>query len=244
MSLIGHQTVLPNGELSLADLWPAEETKIVIAGLNPAPPSVAAGHYYQGRNGKQMLKRVATSIFKEEILVGEHLDDALVAQGIGFTDLVKSPTVGEKDVAEKQILDSLPELEQKLGDRNVRLVVSIYRHAGMRLLGKQKLTSPGLQEELTSWGAQVFITPNPYGATELTRPIYEQLGHEVYGIQTAPVFQRVLPKNWVEFFEKVYLVATYNSKSLDEIALEMYDDEVKAALGTIPRPPWRLNRSV
>ncbi|MGO3255773.1 MAG: uracil-DNA glycosylase family protein [Glutamicibacter ardleyensis] len=242
MSLIGHQTVLPNGELSLADLWPAEETKIVIAGLNPAPPSVAAGHYYQGRSGKQMLKRVATAMFNEKFLFGEHLDDALIAQGIGFTDLVKSPTVGEKDVAEKQILDSLPEFERKLAERNVRLVISIYRHAGLRLLGKKKLTRPGLQEELTSWGAQVFITPNPYGATELTRPVYEQLGHEVYGIQTDPVFKRVLPKNWVEFYEKVYLVAAYNSMSLDEIAMTMYDDEVKAALGPIPTPPWRLNR--
>ncbi|MGP9728910.1 uracil-DNA glycosylase family protein [Glutamicibacter sp. 287] len=242
MSLIGHQTVLHNGELSLADLWPAEESKIVIAGLNPAPPSVTAGHYYQGRNGKQMLKRVASAMFKSEFLHGEHLDDALVAQGIGFTDLVKSPTVGEKDVAEKQILDSLPEFEQKLAGRNVRLVVSIYRHAGLRLLGKKKLASPGLQEELTSWGAKVFITPNPYGAAEQTRPVYEQLGHEVYGIRTAPEFQRVLPKNWVEFFENVYTVATYNSKSLDEIALTMYDDEVKAALGTIPTPPWRRNR--
>jgi len=52
----------------------------------------------------------------------------------------------------------------------------------------------------------------------------------------------VLPKNWVEFFAKVYLVATYNSMSLDEIALAMYDDEVKAVLGSIPTPPWRLNR--
>lgn len=94
MSLIGHQTVLTNGELSLADLWPAEETKIVIARLNPAPPSVAAGHYYQGRNGKQMLRRVATAMFNEKFLMGEYLDGALVARGIGFTDLVKTPTIG------------------------------------------------------------------------------------------------------------------------------------------------------
>lgn len=88
----------------------------------------------------------------------------------------------------------------------------------------------------------MFVTPNLYGATELTRPVYEQLGHEVYGIQTTPVFQKVLPKNWVEFYEKVYLVAVYNSMSLDEIAMTMCDDEIEAALGPIPTPPWRLKQ--
>lgn len=242
MSLLGHQERLPDGQLTLADLWPEGGTEIVIAGLNPAPPSVAAGHYYQGRNGKQMLKRVASAMFNPEFLEGEHLDDALVARGIGFTDLVKAPTVGEKDVSERQLAESLPEFEQKLAERDVRLVISIYRHAGLRLLGRKKLECPGLQDELTSWGARVFITPNPYGAAEQTRPVYEQLGHEVYGIQTEPVFERVLPKDWVEFYETVYKVASFSSMSLDEITLSMYDDEVKAKLGVIPTPPWRLNK--
>ncbi|MBM7766711.1 uracil-DNA glycosylase family protein [Glutamicibacter nicotianae] len=242
MSLIGHQERLPDGQLTLADLWPEEETKIVIAGLNPAPPSVAAGHYYQGRNGKQMLSRVASAMFNPKCLQGKHLDDALVAMGIGFTDLVKAPTVGEKDVSERQLVESLPELEQKLAERDVRLVISIYRHAGLRLLGLKKLERPGLQDELTSWGARVFITPNPYGSVEQTRPVYEQLGHEVYGIQTEPVFQRRLPTDWVDFYETVYKVARFSSMSLDEITLSMYDDEVKAKLGALPTPPWRLNK--
>lgn len=242
MSLIGHQEVLPDGQLTLADLWPDGETKIVIAGLNPAPPSVAAGHYYQGRNGKQMLNRVASAIFNPKMMQSGPLDDALVAKGIGFTDLVKAPTVGEKDVSEQQLVESLPEFEQKLAERDVRLVISIYRHAGLRLLGKKKLERPGLQDELTSWGARVFITPNPYGAVEQTRPVYEQLGHEVYGIQTEPEFQRVLPKDWVEFYETVYKVARFSSMSLDEIALSMYDEEVKAKLGALPTPPWHLNK--
>lgn len=242
MALVGHQTLLPDGQLTLADLWPADETKIVITGLNPAPPSVAAGHYYQGRNGKLMLNRVASAMFNPEFLQGEHLDDALVSQGIGFTDLVKSPTVGEKDVSEQQLVESLPEFERKLADRDVQLVISIYRHAGLRLLGRKKLVHPGIQDELTSWGARVFITPNPYGAAEQARPVYEELGHEVYGILTDPVFQRVLPKDWVEFYETVYKVAPYSSKSLDEIAWNMYDDEVKAKLGALPTPPWRLKK--
>lgn len=242
MTLIGHQEVLPDGQLTLADLWPDGEIEIVIAGLNPAPPSVAAGHYYQGRNGKQMLKRVASAMFAPELLGGEHLDDALLARGIGFTDLVKAPTVGEKDVSEQQLVESLPEFERKLADRDVRLVISIYRHAGMRLLRKKKLERPGLQNELTSWGARVFITPNPYGAAEQTRPVYEQLGREVYRIQTEPVFKRVLPKDWVEFYETVYKVAAFSSQSLDEIAWGMYDEEVKAKLGALPTPPWHLNK--
>lgn len=189
-----------------------------------------------------MLKRVAHGMFNPMYLEGKYMDDVLVARGIGFTDLVKRPTVGEKDVSAQQIADSLPEFERKLADRNVRLAISIYRHAGLRLLGRKKLERPGFQDELTSWGARVFITPNPYGPVEQTRPYYEELGHEVYGIQTNPVFQRVLPKNWVEFYTTVYTVAKYSSQSLDESALTMYDEAVKEKLGSMPTPPWYLNK--
>lgn len=242
MELIGHQTTLSNGQITLADLWPEHESKIVIAGLNPAPSSVAAGHYYQGRNGKLMLKRVAHGIFNPMYLEGEHMDDVLVANGIGFTDLVKSPTVGEKDVSDKEIADALPEFEQKLVDRDVRLVISIYRHAGLHLLRQKKLVRPGMQDELTSWGARVFITPNPYGPAEQTKPVYDELGYEVQGIQTEPVFERVLPENWVEFYETVYKVAEHSSHSLDEIVWTMYDDAVKGKLGALPTPPWHRNK--
>ncbi len=242
MGLIGHQAVLSDGQMSLADLWPECDSKVVIAGLNPAPPSVLSGHYYQGHNGKLMLQRVAHAICKPEFLNGEYLDDALVAKGIGFTDLVMEPSVGEKDVSKQKIAEALPDFERKLRDRDVRLVISIYRHAGLHLLGKEKIERPGLQDELTSWGARVFVTPNPYAPVELTKPVYEELGHEVYGIQTAPVFKRVLPENWVEFYKTVYLVAANSSQSLDEIALTMYDDEVKKKLGAMPTPPWYLNK--
>lgn len=82
----------------------------------------------------------------------------------------------------------------------------------------------------------------PENSSYKVRSNSSELGHEVYGIQTEPEFQRVLPKDWVEFYETVYKVARFSSMSLDEIAWGMYDDEMKAKLGILPTPPWRLNK--
>jgi len=38
------------------------------------------------------------------------------------------------------------------------------------------------------------------------------------------------------------MVAAISSQSLDEIALTMYNDEVKKKLGAMPTPPWYLNK--
>jgi double-stranded uracil-DNA glycosylase len=43
--------------LTLADVPPAEGG-IVLIGINPAPVSVAAGHYYQGTLGKRLWSRL------------------------------------------------------------------------------------------------------------------------------------------------------------------------------------------
>lgn len=62
----------------------------------PAPVSVAAGHHYQGRLGQRIYgrpERQGCSGADD----GGWQDDAAVASGVGFTDLVKRPTARASD---------------------------------------------------------------------------------------------------------------------------------------------------
>jgi double-stranded uracil-DNA glycosylase len=64
--------------------------RAVCVGINPAPASVAAGHYYQGALGQKFfarLRRIGVVPAKTR-----WEDDAAFAVGIGFTDIVKRPT--------------------------------------------------------------------------------------------------------------------------------------------------------
>lgn len=97
--LIGHQSnEIWMGELilTLADLIP-DAPRAVLVGINPAPPSVAAGHYYQGRAGRRIMTRLRFAGLLPSEPVGFDDDDAH-RHGIGFTDIIKRPTAGASDL--------------------------------------------------------------------------------------------------------------------------------------------------
>src|SRR3954447_20685102 len=70
--------------------------RAVCVGINPAPPSVRAGHYYQGRLGKGMWTRLRRAGLVVPSTGWE--DDAAFESGVGFTDIVKRPTPSAADV--------------------------------------------------------------------------------------------------------------------------------------------------
>lgn len=66
--------------------------RAVCVGINPAPPSVEAGHYYQGRAGQQFFGRLRSVGAIPAVSEGFE-DDAAFASGIGFTDIVNADAV-------------------------------------------------------------------------------------------------------------------------------------------------------
>ncbi|MHC6176417.1 uracil-DNA glycosylase family protein [Glutamicibacter sp. X7] len=160
--LIGHQEFISNNgsELTLADLWPDSSIRAAIVGLNPAPHSVNVGHYYQGRAGHRQLLRIAKAGLFDPSSAA-FLDDAAVAAGVAFTDIVKTPTPGEKQVTMKQIQAGLPILEEALASRRVPLIICVFRQPAHALLNINR-SSPGLLTQRTRWGARVFRMPGPY----------------------------------------------------------------------------------
>ncbi|MDL9980087.1 uracil-DNA glycosylase family protein [Microbacterium sp. ASV49] len=144
--------------LTLADIWP-DQPRAMIVGLNPAPPSVEAGHYYQGRSGQGQLRRLAAARLLD-MPSGRHFEDAVLAAGVGFTDIVKRPTTGEDGVSKAEIAHGSGLLADALSARGVELIVCVFRQPVKALLGDEG--SPGIQAKRTPWGAQVFRMPGPY----------------------------------------------------------------------------------
>lgn len=62
-------------------------------------------------------------------------------------------------------------------------------------------------------------------------------------LKQEPEFEAYIPKTWPEFFNQVYTIHNLTGEPLDKICLNAYTEGVKAKLGTIPTPPWRLKES-
>lgn len=147
--------------LTLRDVLPTNP-RAVIVGLNPSPVSVTAGHYFQGRVGQRQLRRLASAgLFRLPDGV-RTFEDAALASGIGFTDIVKRPTVGEKDLVAGELEHGRGLLREKLEALGVPVVVCVFRHPVEALLGRKAAGGPGLQQARTDWGAQVFRMPGPF----------------------------------------------------------------------------------
>lgn len=148
--------------LTLEDLWP-KQPRAMIVGLNPAPASVEVGHYYQGRSGQRQLLRLADAgLFQAPDVGSTYFEPAALRAGVGFTDVVKRPTRGEKDVLPKEIEFGRSVLNRELKARGVPLVICVFRHPVTALLGTSG--APGFQSRTTAWGARVFRMPGPFAA--------------------------------------------------------------------------------
>lgn len=174
--MIGHQThVTVDGALilTLADLWP-ELCRAVIVGVNPAPRSVEAGHYYQGAAGRRALARLRTAGLLPPD-GGGFADDEAVAAGVGFTDVVKRPTRRATDLSARELAEGRERLRAGPQVRRVPLIVCVFKPAVEALL--DRAAPPGFQPEEFA-GSRVFRLPGPYApSAEAERVMGELAAH-------------------------------------------------------------------
>lgn len=156
---------------TLADLWP-QEPKAVIVGINPAPVSVEVGHYYQGRMGQALFRRLRGAGVLSPTTRG-YEDDQAVAAGIGFTDAVKRPTNSAAEVSHEELRAGTEALERKLGEREIPLVIFSFKKAATTLLGN--FDDSGFLEDRTLGGASVFVMPGPYESTATAEKTLQNL---------------------------------------------------------------------
>lgn len=142
---------------TLADLLP-ESPRAVCVGINPAPPSVAAGHYFQGRQGQRFYARLRQAGIIPPT-TGAFEDDEAVAVGIGFTDVVKRPTARSDEVPDTEMRYGVQLLRAKMEAVHPPALIFPFKRAAVVLVGK--FDGNGWLDHNFA-GSDLFVMPGPY----------------------------------------------------------------------------------
>lgn len=152
--------------------------RAVVIGINPSRVSVEAGHYYQGRLGQLLFRRLKeVGLFDGAPRRQE--DDVLFARGVGFTDLVKRPSRRANELSRRDVAHGSAELERKLASLDAPLLIFTYKRAATALYGP--FEGAGFISTAGEWPAR-FVMPGPYApravSDELLRELREYLERE------------------------------------------------------------------
>ena len=145
---------------TLADLPPLRD-RLLFVGLNPSPVSVEAGHYFQGRLGRTMWRRLMTSGILPADTDLDTADDALVAAGHGVTDLLKVPT--PRDEATDAVLRAgVGPLWGKVAIWRPAAVVFVWKRVAEIVAGRPLDERWGQLPGVALSSRPCFLMPGPY----------------------------------------------------------------------------------
>jgi TDG/mug DNA glycosylase family protein len=151
--------------------FPPQPGAVLLVGINPSPPSVARGHYYQGRLGRRLWKRLDSVGLLTDAVPGQE-DEALVAAGHGLTDLVKRVTASASELSATELRAGGEALHARVVEWRPALVVFVFKEAAVHVLGRRDI-APGRCGEIA--GAQTFLLPGPYARKDEADRVYEEL---------------------------------------------------------------------
>lgn len=147
--------------------------RAVCVGINPAPRSVRAGHYYQGNLGQKLFSR----LHEAEVLPpgrGGWQDDEALEAGVGFTDIVKRPTEKASHIRPEEYEYGRGLLEEKLEQYRPRLAIFTFKETAKKLFGG--FAGNGFVADLSLAHSDVFVMPGPYESARTARDTLSQLG--------------------------------------------------------------------
>lgn len=153
-----------SGDTSLPDRPPGRGG-VLLVGVNPAPVSVRVGHYYQGRLGKRLWKRLTRLGLLSDPTPGRE-DDAFVAAGHGLTDVAKRATKSAKDLTKEELRHGAEVLREKIRRWGPGTIVFVYRDAARATLGTRSVAAGpcGAVERVPA-----FLLCSPYSTPEHVR---------------------------------------------------------------------------
>jgi TDG/mug DNA glycosylase family protein len=156
------------GELvtTLADILPERgELRALFIGKTPSPASVAVGHYFEGRMGKGLWRRLEDAGILS-VPAGGYADDGLLDAGFGVTDICKTPRPfgsepgqGEYEAGWRRVAGVIDRLRP-------RILVFVYKGALDQVLryayGWEHHSCYGFNDDLSrTFGRRVFALPLP-----------------------------------------------------------------------------------
>ncbi len=165
-------TVDGRSVVTLADILPERgPLRALFVGKTPSPASVEAHHYYQGRMGKGLWKRLDESGVLPAV-PDEFGDDALLARGFGMTDLCKAPRPFGEEPSEHEYVDGWARVCGLVTAYRPRILVFVYKGALDKVLkysfGWDHKSEYGFNDDLMrTFGRRVFAFPLPGTACTL-----------------------------------------------------------------------------
>lgn len=147
--------------------------RAVAIGINPAPKSVAAGHYYQGNYGQTFFRRLRLAGLMPD---GDGFeDDRSFAAGTGFTDVVKRPTPNKQGLHSGELGHGRRLLEAKIASLDLPLLIFVFKSAADTLLGPLPPHFYGLVPRRRLGEARVFVMPGPTAAKAIEADAVKKL---------------------------------------------------------------------
>lgn len=145
--------------------------RAVCVGINPAPVSVAAGHYYQGRLGQAFFGRLRRAGLLPTD--GGWDDDRAFAGGIGFTDLVKRPTASAAEIPADELAHGESIVISKLEAVRPEIVLFTFKKAATVIFGP--FAGFGFVGKTVA-SAEMFVMPGPYERADRVSAALNDLG--------------------------------------------------------------------
>jgi TDG/mug DNA glycosylase family protein len=155
---------------------------VVCVGINPSCVSVTAGHYYQGRLGKLFLARLRRVGLLPAVLDG-YEDDALYANGVGFTDLIKRPTARASGLRRAEFEYGRGVLLEKLSEVRPQLVIFTYKRTAQVLFGG--VEGPGALRRHDVLPSDGFVMPGPYERRDRAEAVLRDLREHLLRVRLA-----------------------------------------------------------
>ncbi len=154
---------------TLADIL-APNLTCVFVGLNPSVVSVEKGHYLAGTLGKQFWRLLITYAIIPRPANGAFVDETLLANGFGITDLAKCPSPRADALTREDFEAGRAMLRDKIERFQPKIVCSVYRKSLEVLTGGKYTQRFGLLGDRIG-ETRLFAAPFPY------RPIAQRDQH-------------------------------------------------------------------
>jgi len=136
---------------------PPKPGGVLLVGINPAPVSVAAGHYYQGRLGRRLWRRLERLGLLHDPVPGKE-DESFARAGHGLTDLVKRPTHSASELRREELDAGTEALRAKIRAWKPGLILFAFKAPATRIGGRDVTPGPGPSFE----GIPTFLLTGPY----------------------------------------------------------------------------------
>jgi double-stranded uracil-DNA glycosylase len=166
---VTHLTEVDAGGLivpTLADILPEQGTlKALFIGKTPSPASVDVGHYFEGKMGKGLWKRLGDAGILQAP-DGGYGDDELLGAGFGVTDLCKVPRPFGDEPGREEYEAGWERVAAVVGKFRPRILVFVYKGSLDKVLhfsfGWEHKSCYGFNDDLArTFGRKVFAFPLP-----------------------------------------------------------------------------------